>query len=301
MMEKICIADFPLACRIAARRLPPMWVNELRQTSGRVRLRGNDDASVFIDGCQPAEDRFKSGLPRDRRSPTRHRRVEWVRQWFDKVYLEFSDFATETRRGKEQYRKADRAISLDSARSFAAASLSPRRFCRPHYRIADSRARVAPRCAAGSSQNSTTFTWRSSACWTMPRGRRGRGRARGAPGRSRRPPRRRYTRQTTDGISRGANACKSISALDRNSYSHQSQVTSPQSSHKSSVESPVPSRVASPSPFAILRGHHRLNSSAHREIADDGHPPRVNRRDEVVENLIGHRFVKMPLLRNSIR
>jgi len=40
----------------------PMWINELRQTSGRVRLRGNDDASVFIDGCQPAKDRFKSGL-----------------------------------------------------------------------------------------------------------------------------------------------------------------------------------------------------------------------------------------------
>jgi len=41
----------------------PMWINELRQASGRVRLRGNDDASV-VTVCrrQPAEDRFESAL-----------------------------------------------------------------------------------------------------------------------------------------------------------------------------------------------------------------------------------------------
>src|SRR5688572_24987192 len=42
----------------------------------------------------------------------------------------------------------------------------------------------------------------------------------------------------------------------------------------------------------VRRGHDRLDAAADGEIADDGHSPRRAGGDEVVENLVGHRFVE---------
>src|ERR1700752_4700112 len=38
--------------------------------------------------------------------------------------------------------------------------------------------------------------------------------------------------------------------------------------------------------------HDRLHPAADGKIADDRHPPRLARGDEVVENLVGHRLVE---------
>src|SRR5947207_1907692 len=84
---------------------------------------------------------------------------------------------------------------------------------------------------------------------------------------------------TTDGMSRGANACKSSSR---------------------SIAIRKPSAI-SHQPLAISHGavgccHDGLDPAADRKVADDGHPARMNRADEVVENLIGDRLVKDPFV-----
>src|SRR5262245_36798010 len=42
----------------------------------------------------------------------------------------------------------------------------------------------------------------------------------------------------------------------------------------------------------VLHSHHRLDATADREIADDGHAPRLNGADQVVEDLVGDVLVE---------
>src|SRR5437899_5909420 len=68
---------------------------------------------------------------------------------------------------------------------------------------------------------------------------------------------------TTDAISRAAKACKSISGS-------------------------IGMRIGR---SYIGRRDHGFDAAAHREVADDGHPARLARRDEVVEDLVRHGLV----------
>src|SRR5262249_7523440 len=145
---------------------------------------------------------------------------------------------------------------------------------------------VAPRWESWSSQKATTFAWRSSACCTMPRW---------TP--RPRPCTRRTTSKpaaeaasmyssTTDGMSRGANACRSIS-------------------RPMGIFVDIRARPKTPLVFGLLslvftllifRRHHRLDSPSHGEVAEHGHPARVNRSHQVVEDLVGHRLVEDALV-----
>jgi len=251
----------------------PMWSTEFGRRAG-----------VFAQGqrrCQRLHRRLSAcggplqiRLARDLEAPLRHRRVEWVRQWSTKVYLEFQT-SHGKREGARSVPKADRAISLGFCAFFAAASLSPRRFCRPHYRIADKPREGRAEVRGGIIPEFDDLHVAIERCWTMPRWTP---RPRPCTRRTWSKPAAAaasiYSATTTEFARR---ECVQIDlALDRNSYSHQSQVTSPQSSHKvlSRVASPQSSRLV-PSPFAILRGHHRLNSSAHEKS-----PTTVIRRGE---------------------
>src|SRR5437763_16816003 len=69
---------------------------------------------------------------------------------------------------------------------------------------------------------------------------------------------------TTDGMSFGANACRSSSA----------------------------SRGIRNAIACVRRRDNRLDPAPHREIADHGHPSRLTRGNEVVEDLIGHVLVE---------
>ena len=46
----------------------------------------------------------------------------------------------------------------------------------------------------------------------------------------------------------------------------------------------------------IRGGHHSFDSTADREITDDGHPSRRARGDEIIEDLVGDRFVEDPAI-----
>src|SRR5687767_9957247 len=78
---------------------------------------------------------------------------------------------------------------------------------------------------------------------------------------------------TTDGMSRGANACRSISGS-------------------------IGMRTGSPSSALgfILGRDRRRDPAADGEIADHRHPPGPAGRDEVVEDLVGDRLVEDPLV-----
>src|SRR6476660_4859993 len=79
---------------------------------------------------------------------------------------------------------------------------------------------------------------------------------------------------TTEGISRGANACKSISR-----------------SSGTRVMSAISDRRA-----RVGGRDEGLDAAANREIADHRHAPRVDRVDQIVEDLVGDRFVKDALV-----
>lgn len=52
-------------------------------------------------------------------------------------------------------------------------------------------------------------------------------------------------------------------------------------------------RPARPRP--VISGHDRLDPAPHVEIPHDPHPPRLHRRNEIIENMIHH-----PLVKNSV-
>jgi len=42
----------------------------------------------------------------------------------------------------------------------------------------------------------------------------------------------------------------------------------------------------------VFGRHHGMDAAAHVEVGHDLHPPRLGRRDEIVENLVGDGFVE---------
>src|SRR5436305_1752992 len=81
--------------------------------------------------------------------------------------------------------------------------------------------------------------------------------------------------ETTNGMSRGANGCRSSSG-------------------------PIGMRVGKRQKtedrlrLPVFSRDDRLHPAADREVADHGHAARVDRRDQVVEDLVGHRLVEDP-------
>src|SRR5436190_1706764 len=71
---------------------------------------------------------------------------------------------------------------------------------------------------------------------------------------------------TTDAMSRGAKACKSISGS-------------------------IGMRIGRSD---IRRRDDRLDAPAHRKVAHDGHAPRLTCRDEIVQDLVRHRLIVNP-------